>query len=84
MNEKLSEHMNQGLVQLVDCDLPSILITSERISKLRTFDGGHRRFDILHVATALVLDAREFLSFDANQICLANAEGLATPLKNPS
>ncbi|MEI8387778.1 MAG: hypothetical protein WCG76_09265 [Verrucomicrobiota bacterium] len=36
--------------------------------------------DLLHVSTALVLDAREFLSFDANQISLAAAEGLATPL----
>jgi len=36
--------------------------------------------DLLHVATALVLDARVFLSFDANQISLAAAEGLATPL----
>jgi hypothetical protein len=36
--------------------------------------------DLLHVATALVLDARVFLSFDANQNCLAAAEGLATPL----
>ena len=36
--------------------------------------------DLRQVATALVLDAREFLSFDGNQISLAAAEGLATPL----
>ena len=51
-----------------------------KVSKLRTFAGGHRSFDILHVATAVDLDAREFLSFDANQNELATAEGLKAPL----
>jgi len=32
--------------------------------------------DILHVATALHLGAREFLSFDGNQRKLARAEGM--------
>jgi predicted nucleic acid-binding protein len=32
--------------------------------------------DILHVATALHLGATEFLTFDANQKELAEAEGL--------
>lgn len=81
MIEKNSDHMKQGQVQLLDCDIPGVLVTGERISKLRTVGGGHRSFDILHIATALVLDAKEFLSFDANQIRLASAEGLATPLK---
>jgi predicted nucleic acid-binding protein len=38
---------------------------------------GHRFLDILHVATARVLGASEFLSFDENQRRLARAEGLA-------
>jgi hypothetical protein len=33
--------------------------------------GGHRSFDILHVATARLLNATCFLSFDANQRKLA-------------
>jgi predicted nucleic acid-binding protein len=41
---------------------------------------GHRGFDILHVAAALQLQAAEFLTFDANQRRLANAEGLPVPL----
>jgi hypothetical protein len=32
--------------------------------------------DILHVATALSMGAREFLSFNGNQPALASAEGL--------
>jgi predicted nucleic acid-binding protein len=80
MIAKLSEHMEAGIVQLVHCDFIDILITGERISKSRTFSGGHRSFDLLHVATALELGAKEFLSFDTNQISLATAEGLAVPL----
>ncbi len=67
---------------VVEIEMTNILVTSERISKLRTFFGGHRSFDILHVATAVDLDAREFLSFDANQNELAAAEGLEAPLGN--
>ena len=45
-----------------------------------TVTGGHRGFDILHVATARLLRATEFLTFDANQKMLAGAEGLAVPI----
>ena len=44
---------------------------------LQPVAGGHRGFDILHVAAALVLRADEFLTFDANQKKLAESEGLA-------
>ncbi|MEI6033031.1 MAG: PIN domain-containing protein [Verrucomicrobiae bacterium] len=80
MLSDMGDDMRSGLVAMQDCDIPGVLVTGERISKSRTVGGGHRSFDILHIATALVLDAREFLSFDANQIRLASAEGLATPL----
>ena len=36
--------------------------------------------DILNVATALELGAREFLTFDENQKRLAEAEGLVVPI----
>ena len=36
--------------------------------------------DVLHIATALHLGAREFLTFDRNQKKLAEAEGLKVPL----
>lgn len=42
--------------------------------------GGHRTLDILHVATARHLAARDFLTFDARQKKLAKAIGLRTPL----
>jgi predicted nucleic acid-binding protein len=37
--------------------------------------------DILHVATAIELGAKEFLTFDANQKKLAEAEGLLVPVR---
>lgn len=77
---KLTEHLESGSVKMVNCDMVNILVIGERISKRRTFAGGHRSFDILHVATAVNLDARDFLSFDAIQNDLAAAEGLKTPL----
>ncbi len=80
MIAKVEEHLRAGTLELVACDLLDVLILGERISKTRTFTGGHRSLDILHIATALVLDAREFLSFDGNQNVLASAEGMATPL----
>ena len=36
--------------------------------------------DILHVATAIKLGVKEFLTFDGNQKKLAEAEGLVFPV----
>jgi hypothetical protein len=80
MLSDLGDDLQEGLVVSVEIDFTNILVTGERISKTRTFIGGHRSFDILHVATAIDLDAKEFLSFDTNQIELAAAEGLKVPL----
>lgn len=80
MLSDLGDDIRDDLVISVEIDFINILITGERISKARTFAGGHRSFDILHIATAIDLDAKEFLSFDANQIALAAAEGLKVPL----
>jgi predicted nucleic acid-binding protein len=80
MISKISEHIESASVIIVHCDLTEILFTAERLSKSRTFSGGHRSFDILHVATALTLGATDFLTFDSNQAALASSEGLTTPL----
>jgi predicted nucleic acid-binding protein len=51
-----------------------------RLSAAHTLSGGHRGFDILHAAAAIVMDAKQFLTFDRNQKRLAEAEGLSVPL----
>jgi predicted nucleic acid-binding protein len=59
---------------------PEIHLAAERLSERHTDAGGHRSMDILHVATALELGAKEFLTFDKNQRMLAEAEGMMVPL----
>lgn len=80
MISDLNDDLHGGFVVSVEMDFIDVLVTGERISKSRTFPGGHRSFDILHVATALELGAKEFLTFDGNQNTLATAEGLLVPL----
>lgn len=59
---------------------PEIHQAAERLSERHTDAGGHRSMDTLHVATALELGAKEFLTFDKNQRMLAEAEGMMVPL----
>jgi len=66
-----------GFLVLAACDLESIMQEAQRLSAVHTIGGGHRSFDLLHVAAAVVLKADEFLTFDANQRKLAKAVGLA-------
>ena len=49
-------------------------------SSLHTTKGGHRTLDVLHVATAVTLGAKRFLTFDARQRHLARRVGLQVPL----
>lgn len=68
--------LSSGRLTLPPCDLAPVLAQARRLSAAHTLTGGHRAFDVLHVAAALHLSAGEFLSFDANQRVLAAAEGL--------
>ena len=67
----LQSDLDTGAVGLVAADWPDVHRLAERLSSAHTAAGGHRTMDILHVATALHLGAREFLTFDANQRKLA-------------
>lgn len=80
MIAKLRQHLDEGVLQLVDRDMTEVLTIAERLSKTHTHTSGHRSFDILHIAAALQLEADAFLSFDGKQNTLAAAEGLATLL----
>jgi len=50
---------------------------ASRIARRRSSRLGTRTLDILHVASALLLSAERFLTFDERQRHLARAEGLA-------
>ena len=69
-----------GRLKLQICNLADVLDEAKRLSSTHTLAGGHRGFDILHVAASLRLKARQFLTFDENQKKLAAAEGLVVPV----
>lgn len=73
---KLQANLNAGAVVLVAAEWADVHSRAETLSKQHTAAGGHRSLDVLHVATALHLDAEQFLTFDANQRKLAAAGGL--------
>ena len=75
---KLEANIEAGALTVTPADWPEVHALAERLSARHTPAAGHRAFDILHVATALHLGAREFLTFDTNQKKLAKAEGLKT------
>jgi predicted nucleic acid-binding protein len=62
-----------------NCNLADVLAEANRISATYTLTGGHRSFDILHVAAAKIIQGTHFLTFDGNQRRLAEKTGLVVP-----
>ncbi len=69
-----------GRLRIQVCNLADVVNEAKRLSATHTLTGGHRGFDILHVATALIVKAKQLLTFDGNQKKLAEAEGLVVPV----
>lgn len=63
----VEEDLATGATMLVPCDWGSVHGRALQIAAQFTSAGGYRGFDILHLATALELEAKEFLSYDARQ-----------------
>ena len=66
------------------CNLAAVLAEATRLSAAHTLTGGHRGFDILHVAAARIIGATHFLTFDANQKKLAENAGFVVPIRHES
>jgi len=75
MLEKWSVDLVTGALQIVPADADAVLRMAEHLSQTHTMVTGNRTLDILHVATAKHLSAREFLSFDTRQQKLARLPG---------
>lgn len=73
---RLEVDLEDGVLELVPCDLEVVVNLARKLSNAYTWNGGHRSFDLLHVATARHLKAKRFLTFDAGQRKLAEAEGM--------
>lgn len=69
-----------GRLSIQVSNLADVIDEAKRLSATYTLAGGHRGFDILHVASALILGVGQFLTFDANKKKLAGAEGMVMPL----
>lgn len=76
MLNDLQKDLNTGLLTVSPVDWAAVHQRAEALSSAHTVAAGHRLADILHVATALHLGGRYFLTFDGNQKKLAEAEGL--------
>jgi len=77
---KFSSNLASAAIEVVPVDWADVVSIAERLSAQYTWTEGYRGFDVIHVATALHLGVREFLTFDANQKKLAEAEGLKVPV----
>ncbi len=74
---RMREHTETGFFSLQP--MPTTVYDRARqIARRRTAHLGLRTLDILHVASALLLRAEAFLTFDQRQLQLARAEGLRT------
>lgn len=76
MLKDLQADLRTHVLEVVPVDWAAVHQLAEDLSARFTEQNGHRLADILHVATALHLGADDFLTFDANQRLLAQAEGL--------
>jgi predicted nucleic acid-binding protein len=76
----LKADLVSGEVITIPAPWAQIHLAAERLSELYTDASGHRSMAILHVATAIELGVKEFLTFDGNQKKLAEAEGFVVPL----
>lgn len=79
MLRDLQSDLSSGMLTVQPADWAGVFSLAEMLSAKHTENGSHRFADILHVATALQLGAATFLTFDANQRGLAEAEGLVVP-----
>jgi predicted nucleic acid-binding protein len=71
--------ISEGIYGWCDPDWPGVFRLVEQISRKHTERGAHRFPDLLHVACALDLKAKIFLSFDQRQSKLAKNLGMKTP-----
>lgn len=65
-----------GRNKTADIAWRAVLSTAGKISRLHTSTIGCRTLDVIHVASALELDLKRFVSFDHRQQQLARAIGL--------
>jgi predicted nucleic acid-binding protein len=76
MLANLGDDLTAGLLEIAAVDWAGVIATAEQLSAQHTSKSGYRGFDVMHVATAMELGAKEFLTFDERQRGLAKGTGL--------
>jgi predicted nucleic acid-binding protein len=72
----IREDLAGGFLRRLDHDVAAVYLQADSLSAAYTVATGARSLDILHVAAALIIEAREFVSFDRRQRRLARRAGL--------
>ncbi len=72
----LQSDLDSGVTMIVPADWSDVHHLAEKLSASHASTLGQRAFDLLHIATALHLEAKQFLSFDTRQRKAAVSEGL--------
>lgn len=72
----MREDLSSGLLRCPDLDWPAIWRSCRELSDRFALATGCRTLDALHVATALILGVRVFVTFDVRQRELAREAGL--------
>ncbi len=75
-HQNLQGDVRSGLLERTKVKWPVTFRLAARLSERHSAAVGTRSLDVLHVAAAKALRAREFVSFDARQRALAAAIGL--------
>ncbi|MCX6936872.1 MAG: PIN domain-containing protein [Verrucomicrobia bacterium] len=74
--EKISSNIAEGHYTEMALVWPDVLTIADELSEKHTLKLGVRTLDLLHVAAALSLNAKTFLTCDRRQVTLAGAAGL--------
>lgn len=73
---KFTEHENMGIFFRPTLNWPEIYKTAIDLSEKYTGSIGSRSLDVLHVAMALSIKAKQILTFDKKQSKLASMSGI--------
>src|SRR5262249_50673279 len=49
---RLDGDLESGVLEVIPCDLAAVIDAARQLSNTRTWRGGHRSFDLMHIATA--------------------------------
>jgi predicted nucleic acid-binding protein len=73
---EIDAQIEKGFFRLVDASQTSIYAKAQELSNKHTPTTATRSLDLMHLAAALLTEARTFLTFDKRQSKAASAEGL--------